>query len=72
MKVSEQPTVFIVDDDDAVRDSISELVGSVGLTAESYESAQAFLDAFQPEPPGCLVLDVRMAGLHEGTFRRIA
>jgi FixJ family two-component response regulator len=53
--------VFVVDDDAAVRDSIAELVESVGLRAEVYASAPAFLDAFEPERPGCLVLDVRMA-----------
>lgn len=57
----QQPTVFIVDDDDAVRDSISELVESVGLSAAAYDSAPAFLAAFEPDRPGCLVLDVRMA-----------
>jgi two-component system response regulator DctR len=54
-------TVFVVDDDDAVRDSIKELVESVGLQAEGYDSALAFLDAFESQRPGCLVLDVRMA-----------
>lgn len=53
--------VFIVDDDAAVRDSIQELVESVGLQAEGFDSALAFLDAFRPQRPGCLVLDVRMA-----------
>ena len=53
--------VFIVDDDAAVRDSIAELVESVGLEAEVYASAPEFLDAFDLERPGCLVLDVRMA-----------
>ncbi|MDB4409836.1 response regulator [Gammaproteobacteria bacterium] len=53
-------TVFVVDDDAAVRDSIKELVESVGLRAESYDSALAFLDAFESQRPGCLVLDVRM------------
>ena len=57
----ERQTVFIVDDDEAVRDSVAELVESVGLQAECYASAPAFLDAFQPARPGCLVLDVRMA-----------
>jgi FixJ family two-component response regulator len=57
----EKQTVFVVDDDAAVRDSVAELVESVGLRAESYASAPAFLEAFQPERPGCLVLDVRMA-----------
>jgi two-component system response regulator DctR len=53
-------TVFFVDDDAAVRDSITELVESVGLESEDYASASAFLDAFDPQRPGCLVLDVRM------------
>jgi two-component system response regulator DctR len=59
----EGQTVFIVDDNAAVRDSIQELVESIGLQAETYPSAKAFLDAFQPERSGCLVLDVRMAGM---------
>jgi FixJ family two-component response regulator len=56
-----EPTVFIVDDDEAVCDSIRELVASIGLAAETFASAQAFLDVFDPARPGCLVLDVRMA-----------
>ena len=55
------PTVFIVDDHAGVRDSIAELVDSIGLRHATFESAQQFLDAFDPEAPGCLVLDVRMA-----------
>ena len=55
------PTVFIVDDDEAVRDSIAELVSSVGLRSATFASADAFLDAFDAKAPGCLVLDVRMA-----------
>jgi FixJ family two-component response regulator len=56
-----EPTVFIVDDDAAVLDSIAELVMSVGLRAATFRSAQEFRDGFDPEQPGCLVLDVRMA-----------
>lgn len=56
-----EPSVFIVDDDEAVRDSIYELVSSVGLNAEVYASAHQYLETFDPERPGCLVLDVRMA-----------
>ena len=56
-----EPTVFIVDDDDAVLDSIAELVMSVGLRTATFRSAQEFRDSFDPERPGCLVLDVRMA-----------
>jgi FixJ family two-component response regulator len=56
-----EPTVFIVDDDAGVRKSIRELLISVGLTVETFESAQSFLDTFDAARPGCLVLDVRMA-----------
>ena len=59
----QEQTVFIVDDDEAVRDSILELLESVGLHAQGYDSGQAFLEDFQPELYGCLVLDVRMAGM---------
>ena len=55
------PTVFIVDDDEAYRDSVCELLSSVGLATETFSSALAFLSAFDAEQPGCLVLDVRMA-----------
>lgn len=63
MRNAQEQTVFIVDDDAAVRDSIQELVESVGLRAEGYASAFAFLDFFQPQRSGCLVLDVRMAAI---------
>jgi FixJ family two-component response regulator len=56
-----EPTAFVVDDDRGVRNSIRELLLSVGLSVETFESAQSFLDAFDPARPGCLVLDVRMA-----------
>ena len=56
-----EPTVFIVDDDEAYRDSLVELVASVGLRCECFASALDFLAAFDPERAGCLVLDVRMA-----------
>ncbi|MGR4870433.1 response regulator transcription factor [Variovorax sp. LARHSF232] len=55
------PTVFIIDDDEAYRDSVCELLNSVGLPAETFNSAIDFLAAFDPARPGCLVLDVRMA-----------
>ncbi|MDM0109431.1 response regulator [Variovorax sp. J22R24] len=55
-----EPTVFIVDDDDACRDSIRELVLSVGLTAAVFGSAAAFLTAFDPTWHGCLVSDLHM------------
>ena len=56
-----EPTIFIVDDDEAYRDSLVELVASVGLHCECFASALDFLAAFDPARAGCLVLDVRMA-----------
>jgi two-component system response regulator DctR len=61
MHNSKEQMVFVVDDDAAVRDSIAELIESVGLQAECYASAAEFLDKLAPRRPGCLVLDVRMA-----------
>ena len=55
-----EPTVFVVDDDPAIRQSMSALVDSVGLACETFASAQDFLSAYDPARPGCLVLDIRM------------
>jgi len=57
------PTVFIVDDDAEVRDAIKLLMDSVGLDADTFESAQDYLARFDPERAGCLVLDIRMKGM---------
>ena len=59
----QKPTVFVVDDDAAVRDSLRLLLKSVGLPVEVFESAQDFLDAERDDRPGCLVLDIRMPGM---------
>ena len=58
-----EPIVFVVDDDDAVRDSLSMLIEAVGLKVRTYGNAQDFLDAYDPGQGGCLVLDVRMPGM---------
>ena len=55
--------VYIVDDDELIRDSLRILVKSVGLQAETFSSAQQFLDTILSDRPGCLVLDIRMPGL---------
>jgi two-component system response regulator FixJ len=56
-------TVFVVDDDPAVRHSLAWLIESIGLRVEAFPSAQAFLEAYAAGRPGCLVLDVRMPGM---------
>jgi len=58
-----KPTVFIVDDDEAVRKALRLLIKSAGYGVETYGSAQEFLDAYDPTRLGCLVLDVRMPGM---------
>ncbi len=61
--MSPEATVFVIDDDPAVRESLQWLIESVGLKVETYSNAQEFLDAFDRDRPGCLVLDVRMPGI---------
>lgn len=55
-----QSTVYVVDDDKLARESLEWLIESVGLPVKTYASGQAFLDDYQREFIGCLVLDVRM------------
>ncbi|HEU4600539.1 MAG TPA: response regulator FixJ [Steroidobacteraceae bacterium] len=58
-----RPTIFVVDDDAAVRDALKLLLRSVGQPVETFGSAQEFLDAYSEDRPGCLVLDIRMPGM---------
>jgi len=58
-----EATVFVVDDDPAMRQSLRWLIESVNLAVETYPTAQDFLAAYKPERTGCLVLDVRMPGM---------
>ena len=61
--MNKQETVFVVDDDQAMRSSLQWLIESVGLRVETFGSAQAFLDSYYPGRAGCLLLDVRMPGM---------
>ena len=58
------PTVYIVDDDPAIRASISDLLDSVGLSALTFASAEDFLVARNVNMSGCLLLDVRLPGIN--------
>ena len=57
------PTIYVVDDDEGVRNSLRFLLKSVGLMARTLASANEFLNTYKPQQPGCLVLDVRMPGM---------
>ena len=58
-----KPTVFVVDDESAMREAFTCLLEAEGLEVRTYESGEAFLAAYQPRQPGCLLLDVRMRGM---------
>ncbi|MEQ1601138.1 MAG: response regulator transcription factor [Methylophilaceae bacterium] len=60
---SHNNTVFIVDDDPAVRDSLTLMIEQENIAAEAFESAEAFLAVCRPECLGCAVIDVRMPGM---------
>jgi FixJ family two-component response regulator len=63
MNNRELPTVFIIDDDAGVRESIHDLVESVGLNCKAFAGAQEFLSYERGNGPSCLVLDVRLPGM---------
>jgi FixJ family two-component response regulator len=63
MSTQDVPAVFIVDDDIDVRESIQELLESVGLHSKSFGTAQEFLTSPRSEGPSCLILDVRLPGI---------
>lgn len=63
-RITEDGTVFIVDDDDAVRRSVVALVRATGLVADGFSSGEEFLESRKYAEPGCVVSDVRMLGMN--------
>lgn len=61
--MSQEQTVYIIDDDPGVRDSVSALVGSAGLKLQAFPSAESFLQENRSKPAGCVVTDYRMLGM---------
>jgi len=57
------PIVYVVDDDESVRESVTGLLRSFGIESRAYESAEAFLAGYDPTRPLCVLLDVTMPGL---------
>ncbi len=58
------PLISIVDDDDAVRNSLDDLIRSIGFGTQGFSSAEAFLSSSQARDTACLILDVRMPGMN--------
>jgi two-component system, LuxR family, response regulator FixJ len=61
--MNSNPTVFVVDDDQAMRNSLEWLIESIGMKVKTYSSAVEFLNSYYPGQAGCLLLDVRMPGM---------
>jgi FixJ family two-component response regulator len=70
MSSADLATVFIIDDDEGVRQSVKDLLESVGLQAQSYATAEEFFGSKHPDGPGCVVLDVRLPGISGLDFQR--
>jgi FixJ family two-component response regulator len=67
----EQPVVFVVDDDALVRESVEDLLRSVGLEVAAFGSTQEFLQSKRPDAHGCIVLDVRLPGTSGLEFQTV-
>jgi RNA polymerase sigma factor (sigma-70 family) len=63
MSTQHVPTVFVIDDDAGVRESIQDMLESLGLHCEAFATAQQFLATDWRNVPGCLILDVRLPGI---------
>jgi FixJ family two-component response regulator len=70
MTITSDSTVFVIDDDDLVRAAVQGLLKSVGLRAETFETAQQFLRCKRPDGPSCLVLDVELPEVSGLDFQR--
>lgn len=67
---AEAPRVYIVEDDEAVRESLQLMLESVGYKTRAYNNANAFLDEHHSDLAGCLVLDIRMPGMNGMELQR--
>ena len=68
--IEPKPTVFVIDDDAAIRDALQSLISSMKLHVELFGSAAEFLQRERPDVPSCLVLDVRLPGISGLAFQR--
>src|SRR3954471_5730687 len=65
-----EPVVYVIDDDASMRDSIEDLLHSMGYQVQTFGSAQEFYDSPRADAPGCIVLDVRLPGPSGLEFQR--
>lgn len=57
------PPVFLVDDEEPVRNGLARLLRAIGMPSQTFESAEAFLEHYAGNEPGCLMVDIRMPGM---------
>jgi len=67
---SQEPIVWVVDDDKRVLHAIGFLLESVGLGSSTHSSAEEFLEAYDPDRPGCIIIDIRMPGTSGVTLQQ--
>ena len=72
MVAAGKPTVFVLDDDPAIQDSLSQLLQVMNLPAEFFSTVSEFLDVYDPSRPGCLLLDIRLPGDGIELLKRLA
>ncbi|GAB3382345.1 response regulator FixJ [Spongiibacter taiwanensis] len=68
--MNEEATVYLIEDDDAVRDSLQLVLESVGYKVDAHSRADSFLERFSPALAGCIVLDIRMPGMNGMELQR--
>ena len=61
--MDEHDTVFLIDDDPSVRDSLTLLLSLKGIRTQPFATAESFIDTYQPEWTGCVLTDLRMPGM---------
>ena len=59
----QSPPIFIIDDEELVRSGLARLLRAIGMHSVTFESAESFLDAYDPGQEGCLLVDIRMPGM---------
>ncbi len=64
LSMSRQPTLFLIDPDGPTREAITKLAGLMNLPCEAFETGQDFFAAFDPERPGCVVMEIKVPGMN--------
>jgi FixJ family two-component response regulator len=63
LSTTHSPLVFVIDDEEPVRAGLARLLRAIGVTSVTFESAESFLNTYDPDVEGCLLVDIRMPGM---------